>query len=240
MRPKGTVDRHHVLYLHGGAYVHQIEPDHWAFFARLIDALACTVTVPLYPLAPRHSHEQTLEMIEHSYQVAFTGVDPANRVLMGDSAGGGMSLVLAQRRKAEGNPLPAHIVLISPWLDITVKDPMVPGLERRDPYLSAPGLIEAGRMYAGDLDPEDPRLSPINGELAGLGRISVLVGTRDVLLADARRLRLLATLHNIDIDYLEHEDMYHGWAMEPSPEGRRARQQIITILQHGRANPSEH
>ncbi|HEX2298639.1 MAG TPA: alpha/beta hydrolase [Pseudonocardiaceae bacterium] len=220
-----------VLYLHGGAYVHAIERSHWLFVGRLVDRLGCRVTVAQYPLAPDHRYDDTLAMVQATYCQALEEVEPARRVVMGDSAGGGLSLVLAQQLRARQLPQPGNLVLLSPWLDISMTDAMIPALDARDPYLSTPGLLAAGRMYAGTLDPRDPRVSPIYGRLDGLGRISVFIGTRDVLLADSRCLRQRTAQCGIDIDYVEYEDMPHAWMLQWIPEGWRALAQITGILQ---------
>lgn len=228
--PKSAAGPKQLLFLHGGAYVHPPEPEHWAFAGRLATDLGATVTVPLYPLAPRHRYDETLAVVREVYDRVAAGADPADQVVLGDSAGGGMTLVLAQQLRAAGRPQPANLVLLCPWLDITMSDPAIATIDRRDPYLSIPGLVEAGRLYAGSLDPRDPRVSPLFDELAGLGRISVFTGTRDVLHTDARQLRAKAARRGIDIDYIEYEDMFHGWMLQAIPEARQATRQLIDIL----------
>lgn len=66
--------------------------------------------------------------------------------------------------------------------------------------LAVTGLREAGRLYAGELDLEDPVLSPINGRLPVLERVSVFIGTCDVLLADSRRSHAKAAGREMDLD----------------------------------------
>ncbi len=233
--PRGPSSGQHVLYLHGGAYVHSIEQSHWRFVSRLVDLLGCTVTVPVYPLAPDYHYDETQAMILDAYESHMAGTDPARQIIMGDSAGGALTLVLARKLKEQGRPQPGHLVLISPWLDATMQDPAVPILDYRDPYLSTPGLIEAARMYAGDLDTADPLISPINGSFEGLGRISVFVGTRDVLLLDSRRLHATTSRRGIDIDYFEYQDMVHGWLLlNYLPEARRATRQLVDLLSPSR------
>lgn len=220
----------HVLYLHGGAYVHSVERAHWHFVGQLVEKLNCTVTVPVYPLAPDNQYDQTQAMIEEAYDRYLASVDAKQQVIMGDSAGGALTLVQAMRLREQGRAQPAHLVLLSPWLDITMRDPAVPVLDRRDPYLSTPGLLEAARMYAGGLAHSDSRLSPIYGTFTGLGRISVFIGTRDVLLADSRRLRGLLADQGISFDYIEYQDMFHGWLLQRIPEARQATAQLAGIL----------
>ncbi|MBA8826421.1 acetyl esterase/lipase [Saccharopolyspora lacisalsi] len=231
LAPRERASGQHVLYLHGGAYVHSIERSHWRFVSRLVDLLACTVTVPVYPLAPDYHYDEAQAVIAEAYERHLADVDPAQQVVMGDSAGGGLTLVLARMLREQGRPQPAHLVLLSPWLDATMRDPAVPTLDRRDPYLSTPGLLEAARMYSGDLDPADPLISPLNGTFDGLGRISVFIGTRDVLLLDSRRLRSAAAREGVDIDYVEYRDMVHGWPLlQYIPEARRATAELVDLL----------
>ena len=42
-----------------------------------------------------------------------------------------------------------HLVLLSPWLDLTLGHPRLPEFEAVDPWLARPGLLAAGRAWAG-------------------------------------------------------------------------------------------
>ncbi|MDT7600842.1 MAG: hypothetical protein QOK26_2919 [Pseudonocardiales bacterium] len=102
--------------------------------------------------------------------------------------------------------------------------------KQQQPYLGASGLAEAGRRYAGEMDVRDPRVSPLFGALTGLPPTTVFIGTRDVLLSDAGRLRDKARTVGGGIDYLEHPGMIHNWPMRRIPEGRRALHRIAEQL----------
>jgi acetyl esterase/lipase len=116
-------------------------------------------------------------------------------VLMGDSAGGGAALILAQRlaaRKREGNVSlrqPDSIILQSPWLDVGVSAPQSAELEKLDPLLRVEGLRKAGAMLANGIQLSDPRVSPIYGSLEDLPPVSTWIGSYDCLLPDSQRLR---------------------------------------------------
>jgi acetyl esterase/lipase len=69
-------------------------------------------------------------------------------VLIGDSAGAGLALAAAQRLRDRTGAQPSRIVLISPWLDLTMSHPDQAALEADDPVLARPGLLEAGRLRA--------------------------------------------------------------------------------------------
>ncbi|PXY31337.1 alpha/beta hydrolase fold domain-containing protein [Prauserella muralis] len=237
LAPKAPTSSKHVLYFHGGAYVHEIQRDHWRFFSRLIDRTGCTVTVPVYPLAPQYQAAETVAMIKDAYDHFLAGRDSGDQIIMGDSAGGALALVLSEALEEAGRPQPDELVLICPWLDITVSDPTQPDIDRRDPYLAIAGLREAGRLYRNDdLDPKDPLVSPLYGPLSNLGRVSVFVGTDDVLLADARRLRQRARDEGVELEYYEYPGMFHAWLLADLPEGRDAAERIAHIVSRVRHN----
>ena len=75
-----------IIYLHGGAYVGEIQPSHWNFIAELATRLHCPVITPIYGLAPDYHVERALDVI-HAVLTIVTGSGPT--YLVGDSAGGG-------------------------------------------------------------------------------------------------------------------------------------------------------
>ncbi len=177
------------VYLHGGAYLAGISPQHWTLIGRLADA-GVRVEVPLYGLAPQHTYREAYPFVHAVYRELVREEPSRGVVLVGDSAGGGLALGLAQDLLADGGPGPARLVLLSPWLDLTLGHPEIPVYERYDPWLARPGLVEAGRSWAGGDDPTAPRLSPGNGPLAGLPPTSVLIGTREMPIRTRRTSRL--------------------------------------------------
>src|SRR5262249_15371774 len=167
----------HILYLHGGGYFAPMLAAHWWIVRRLVRRLNATATVPFYPLAPEHTAPELLEAMLGLAGKMIEEAAPAKVVFAGDSAGGGIALALAQPLRARSLPLPAHPGLLSPWLDVTMSAPSQPALARIDPILDIPGGRAAGRMYAGELPPTDPRVSPLFGTLRGLPPIAVIAGT---------------------------------------------------------------
>ena len=226
IRPESGGTAVHVLFLHGGGYVFGFNRFHWDFACRLARTTGCTVVAPDYPLAPERTVPDTLAWGARLYRdlVAETGGD--NLVLLGDSAGGGLALALAQLAMQRGVGQPRRIVLISPWLDLSMSNPGIAALEPLDPVLRLSGLRLAARAYAGVAPLDDPRLSPIHGPLEGLGRLAVFIGTKDVLLADALRLKSMLDRKGIDFDWFEAKDMIHDWVLLPVTEAKSAVERI--------------
>src|SRR5699024_4751601 len=205
---------------------------HWFFLSKLVHALNCTIIVPLYPLAPEHTYEDTLHFVYDLYmQKTDTMKNFEDIILMGDSAGGGLALVLAQLLKVKQLPQPEQIILISPWLDLSLSNPEIAPIEKKDPFLLRAGLIEAGKMYAGKTDTKDPKVSPLYGELNGLAAITMLMGSHDILAADARKLVEIAKQQGISIDYIEAANMVHIYPIYNFPESRIALEQIVERIE---------
>jgi len=206
------------LYLHGGSYVHEMRAVQWNLASGLLDRLPATLVAPVYPLAPEHSWRDGLAAAERVYSRLADEAGAGNVVVLGDSAGGGLALALAQQLRDAGRPLPAALVLFSPWLDISLSGEDQPGLEKRDPVLRIGYLRRAGELWADGLPPADPRVSPLFGDHAGLPPTIVFSGTRDVLHSDAVRLARA----NPAVEHHSYPEMMHVWAAAPIPEGKRA------------------
>jgi epsilon-lactone hydrolase len=218
-----------VLYLHGGAFVEGPFWWHWYFVARMVERLRMTFTVPLYPLAPEHD-AATIGAFTLDLYRQLLGERSEPWVIMGDSAGGGLAAALTQQAAAAGLTPPAALVLLSPWLDLTMTDPAQEALEKVDPLLSRAGPEAAGRWYAGAWPTTDPRVSPMFGDIAALPRTLVFCGTHDLLVADARRFTALADAADVPIEYHEQEGLLHAYPLLFFPESRMARDRITHFV----------
>jgi monoterpene epsilon-lactone hydrolase len=227
--PRAGYERE-VLYLHGGGYVHDAGNAHWLLTARLLRALNCRLTFPIYPLAPGHTYEAAHSMVLDAYRHLLSRSAASEITVMGDSAGGGLCLALCQLIRAAGLAQPAHAILLSPWLDLAMSAPGLEILERVDPILAAPGLIAAGRLWAGATPVSDPLLSPLNADFAGIAPITIFVGTRDLLVLDGRRLRDRMAAQGTRLGYFEYAGMFHVFAAFPIPEGVRVMRRIKEIV----------
>jgi epsilon-lactone hydrolase len=230
LSPKTQSSDKHILYLHGGAYVQNFVKQHWKFLSMLVKHTHCTITAPDYPLAPKYTYLDAFDSVIPLYKEIITNAGSGNAILMGDSAGGGFALALAQKMKCDQVAQPDKIILLSPWLDITLKNPEIKKIDAVDPFLGVLGLRKAGLKYAGESNPDNYMVSPVNGPLEDLGKISIFIGSRDVLAADARRLNLLAKQKGVSINYREYKDMVHVWMLLNFHESRQAKMEIMKLI----------
>ncbi len=216
----------HILYFHSGAYVMQLIAPQWTLIAGLVRRTGGTASVALYPIAPEHDWRQGLDAADQAFDELAEKVGADNIVVCGDSAGGGLTLAIALKRRDEAKPLPAGLVLFSPWLDITVSGADQPELAKRDPSLNIPMLRRAGEMWARGTDGTSPYVSPLFGDHRGLPPTLVFTGTRDLLYSDARRLAEKAP--NVRLE--TYPEMFHVWMAAPIPEAKRAVDQAAAFM----------
>lgn len=233
LAPLGTVPSRRALYLHGGCYVFEIDPLHWAICSKLAVEAHAIVTVPIMPLAPNGVASVVVPAAADLAATLIAEVGAANVSIIGDSSGGGMALAVAMELRDRGLPPLGAIVLISPWLDISGTDPQLAVIAPRDPWLAVPGTHAAGALYRAELAETDFRVSPINGSLEGLGPLTMFSGTRDILNADAARLVPLAATAALTLDYHVGKGMVHNYPILPMPEGDVARAQIVAAMTRG-------
>jgi monoterpene epsilon-lactone hydrolase len=160
---------------------------------------------------------------DSDYYKAFVAAQgDAPFIMGGDSAGGGLSAATVMAARDAGLPLPAKLLLICPWLDVTPNHADQPRIEKRDAILTIRGIREAGELYAGAAGVKDPRVSPIYGDWSGLPPILNFGGGDDILVVDARALK--AKLPSVD--YHEADRMIHDWPIFSFPESRKAQAQM--------------
>jgi len=129
-----------------------------------------------------------------------------------------------------GLPAPGKIVAFSPWLDVAMENPEIPDYEASDPMLSAYGLVEMGKCWAGGLDLSDYRLSPIYGSLGSLEGVYLFVGTREIFYPDVVRLHgMLEEAGKAATLYIG-EGLNHVYPAYPIPEARKAIDEVIRII----------
>ncbi len=202
-----------ILYLHGGAYMSNLRTEHWRLIEKLIIKTGATIVVPDYPLAPEASCIETYDFIEGLFTRLITEYPAKRIVFMGDSAGGGLALGFTQQLRDENKKQPDQIIIFSPWLDVTMCNPILDRLDKEDNLLSIAGLKNAGQKYTANLNLKDFRVSPVYGDLTGMCRISLFTGTRDILNADAQLFKQLMNEQNISFNYFEYPDMFHDWVI---------------------------
>lgn len=213
-----------LLYFHGGSFIDGIARLHWDLVADLADATGLPVDVPHYGKAPEHTADDA-----HALMDALLGQTPATRIhLAGDSAGGNLALLTAQRHR--GDERIGGITLISPALDLSMENPQIGQVEPTDPWLTRAGVRPLLEAWAGERELTDPQVSPVHGDLSGLPPIHVFIGTRDICWPDVEVLERRAREAGTPITVHATEGSPHVHVLLPTPEGRGDRATLLGVV----------
>ncbi len=222
----------YVIAVHGGGYVNDPTIFHWLTYAAMARTTGATVVVPMYPLVSQGGTAATgvPQMADFiAGMVAQYGAE--NVSVLGDSAGGGLALAATQELVTRGETTPGHLVLLSPWLDVTLSDPAIALVD--DPVTSnaIPALKLAGLAWAGTLSTSDPTVSPLYGSLEGLPPTTVYAGSLDAAGPDVLRLRAEAIAENADITFVLKAGEFHDWPITaPLPDAVSAMDAVYQQL----------
>ena len=197
-----------ILYIHGGSYVGELEKYHWHFFKDIINDTKATIIVPDYPLTPENTYLEAFNMMQPLYEKIIENIKNREFILMGDSAGGGMALALYEQNGELGNRLPDKTILISPWIDVRMENPLIDSIN--DPILKKSLLKLSGKKYAGKNGMKSYLVNPILGPTEKLKNIYFFSGTRDMLNPDAKEFALK---NEGKINFLEYEDAVHNFVL---------------------------
>ena len=203
-----------VFFMHGGGYVVCSPVTHRPMTSRIGLSLKATTYVPYYRLAPEHVFPAGLNDAIAAYRgLLDRGVNPARVALMGDSAGGGLALALALSIRDQGLPMPGKLVLISPFIDLTLAGESLQRNAKADPMLSLDWIHAKTPMYLGTTAPDHPLASPLFADLSGLPPTLVQVGTEEILYSDSERLAARAAEIGWDLTLSVWHGLFHDFQM---------------------------
>lgn len=227
-KPYAAASNAAVLYIHGGAYI--VGGGEAAMLAAA--QIACESGVRNYSLdyrmPPDHPYPAALDDAVEAYRWMLERYAPQKIVLYGGSAGANLSLICLLKARELGMPMPAGIVLHSPFSDMTQSGDTFYTNAGVDPVLKqrSEDLVA---IFANGHDLTDPLISPAFADFTGFPPTILTSGTRDLLLSSTvlvhramRRAGVRAELH-------VWEAMPHGLAHE-APEAKELLGEHIAFL----------
>ena len=204
-----------LLCFHGGGYVGGSMFTHRKMFAHLAKAIGARALVIDYTLLPDGGAYPVpiLEGVTAYRWLLDQGIAPDRIAFVGDSAGGGLAMTVQLRARAEGLPLPAAAMLISPWNDLAGIGESLDTNEGKDVLFTKQWIAQLAAGFLNGHDPRDPQTMPPYADLGGFGPIYIQVGDQELLLSDSRLLAAHAREAGIDVRLDEFPDQQHSFQM---------------------------
>jgi epsilon-lactone hydrolase len=192
----GTV----LFFVHGGGFVSGSPRTHAKLAGHLAGAMGARALVVGYGLAPEHVHPQQLDDVTAAYEwLLGQGVAPGRIAVAGDSCGAWLALSLALRIRRRGLGMPAALLLISPWVDLSQSGGSYLSNAENDPLFAKAVVDELAAMFLGGASPKDAELDLLQADYAGLPPMRIQVGGDETLLDDSRTLEAMASAAGVDV-----------------------------------------
>lgn len=219
-----------IVYLAGGAYIQPADKTHWQYLNQLALNTGAQIYVPIYSLAPRHNFRLAYQEIAQLYGRLYDQLPASNITLMGDSAGAGLALGFSEYLGQRGLPQPGHLILISPWLDLDLTNPVIAKYEKKDVTLAVIGLRKIGNLWADKVPHCDYRLSPLYGNLDQLRDVYVVAGTHEIMYPDATLLVRKLKEARIRVNLTVGRGMFHIYPLYSVPEAEQVMEKVKNIV----------
>lgn len=232
VRPeRGHDKRRAILYCHGGGYTSGNLGYSRPLAAKLAGVTGWEVLSFEYRLAPEHPFPAAVEDAMKAWDfLMYQGYGARDIMVAGDSAGGNMALVLCHMLKASGRRLPARLILMSPWTDMTASGKSYTERAELDPTITMDYIRAVRQVYARDRDLASPLLSPLFGDFSAFPPTLIQVGSNEILYSDSVRLRDRMQAARVPCQLEVWSDMWHVFQMLPIKKSAQAMESIGRFL----------
>jgi acetyl esterase/lipase len=232
--PKCEKETNVILFLHGGAYIKEMNSFYWDVVSRLEKELKATIYIPIYPLAPKNNYEKTMQMLSELYKKMLEIHKNENITVIGDSAGGQIALSFCMQNQQLELEQPKDLILVSPVLSCFLTEEekeKMQKIETLDVVLSPKMYETCFKWWANNAERNNYLVNPMQGEFKGLPRTTLFSGSHDILSVFIDSFLEKAKKNRLAVNYIKGEGMMHIWPYIPNiKECKEAYDQIVEII----------
>jgi epsilon-lactone hydrolase len=199
-----------ILCLHGGGFMTGSAESHRKLYGHISKAIGCEALILDYSLAPRNRHPGIITEIVGVYAAVLKdGYSPEHVAMIGDSAGGGMSITSVLFAQELGYPRPAACVALSPWFDMECKGDSMKANAKKDVLVSKDLLVLMAANHLGEKSPKGPLANPFYADVRNLPPVLLQAGGDETLLDDSTRFQKYAIKAGVEVKLEVFPEMQH-------------------------------
>jgi len=204
-----------LMFFHGGGYCSGSIRSHRRMVTEAGRSAGMKTLAVGYRLAPEHPFPAAMDDALTAWRfLRKQGIAAGHVAVGGDSAGGGLAVVLTNQLRAANEELPGCMWLVSPWTDLTMSGSTLATKDDVDPIIHKGYLGELAEAYVPPgMGRKDPRVSPLYADLNGLPPMLIQVGSAETLLQDATRFAAAAGAADVSVTLEIWPHMIHAWPM---------------------------
>lgn len=220
-----------LLYIHGGSYIEEANYFQIKFAMKIAKKTNSTLIFPRYQLAPKGNYRTMYSLIGKVYNKLLESNTEIN--FLGDSAGGGFVLSFAMYLRDKKINQPKNIIMMSPWLDISLSNPKIYEDAKNDYMCGVDGTRYCGKLWADGLDAKDPLVSPMFGNVKKIGKMTIIVGGKEILKSDCHKFSKILESNQVKYNYVEYKGQGHDFGAYPTKEGKMVIEDVSKIINQG-------
>lgn len=226
---KGLNTGRYIFFIHGGGFSLFSTNFYREMVGRIALASGARALSFNYRLAPQHPFPAAIDDTAKIYRwLLSAGIKPSRIAVIGDSAGGGLTLSLLHHLRDNKIPLPACAVCISAWADLTLSGDPSGERKKKDHLFRRKVLRDCAANYLQGRDAAHPSASPVLGNFSNLPPILFQVGGDELLLNDSQMAVKKSKDAGTQAELSVWPGMVHDfqlWA-KVLPDGRKAIREI--------------
>jgi len=211
LTPDNNDNKRIILYIHGGGYIAGSIHSHKDMASKIAKSSAAKSIIFDYRLAPEHPFPDGLNDVKTMYDWVFKNYGKTHTIsVVADSAGAGLAMAMLTPIPSNVLALPASIVLISPWVDLSCTNESHITNQNNDPMLISTVLKKTARIYT-NKNLTNPLVSPIHNDFRGFCPTLIQTGENEILLDDSKHLARKLKQANVLVNLEVWEEMFHVW-----------------------------
>lgn len=244
VKPAGEKPKRLIYIIHGGAYIAGLTDLYRKSAKRYSKAGGGAEVAFLdYRVAPAHYYPAALDDALEGWELLLKkGYEEKDITVIGDSAGGNLTLALMLKLKELGKALPGKAVVMSPWADMTAsgesylnnfnRDVMFGGKNELSKDMVETFLKSPIFSYFGDADRKNPLVSPVFGDYSGFPKTLFTVGGDEILLSDTLTIKEKMDKAGVETELIIGEKMFHVWPVFYMllPESEKAMKAVCDFI----------
>ncbi len=204
-----------IFHIHGGVFFLGSLKTHRAFLSQIAARTQMQVLHVDYPLSPEHPFPEAVEALFAVYlNLLEQGIQAKDIILSGDSCGANLAVALAVKIREAQLEQVSGLILLSPFLDLTLTSESLRFNQKHDALLSIEALKTGIDYYLPkEIDRDDPRVSPVFEDLTGLPPTLIQVGSKEILMDDGKRFQQQAEAAGVEVEFKIYTGMWHNFQM---------------------------
>jgi monoterpene epsilon-lactone hydrolase len=208
IKPKNKI----IIYLHGGCFVLGSINSHQALVSHFADILGTSMLFIEYSLAPENPFPSAINEVLKVYQFLLLKNQIQDIIFMGDSAGAGLSMSVISTLNKKNIIKPKQLVMLSPWVDLSVSGNSITDNADTDPILTKEQLQKFTSLYLGNNKLSDA--NPIETIFGEFPPTLILVGSSEILLDDSKMIYSVIAEKQTITKLKIYENQNHVWLLD--------------------------